>query len=50
VTDRLTEAVVGAEAQFVLVTEGALLVLGYRFGDAIAWAATAPFHWHWLPP
>jgi hypothetical protein len=41
------EAAVGrAEAEFMLVVEGPLLVLGYRFGEGTPWSWTAPFNWH----
>lgn len=50
ITDLQAEAVAGGEAEFALMIEGPLLVLGYRFGDAVPWAATAPLHWQGLPP
>ena len=50
VTDLHAEAVAGGEAEFALVVEGPLLVLGCRFGACVRWAAAAPFNWHWLPP
>jgi hypothetical protein len=49
ITDLQAEAVAGGEAEFALVVEGPLPVLGYRFGAAVPWAATAPFHWQGLP-
>jgi hypothetical protein len=45
------EAAVGhAEAEFVLVVEGPLLVFGSRFGAARAWSWAAPYNWHFAPP
>ncbi|MBX6315668.1 MAG: hypothetical protein IRY99_22550, partial [Isosphaeraceae bacterium] len=48
-TPALVEAVARGEAEFALIVEGPLLVLGYRFGTAVPWSATAPFYWHLLP-
>ncbi len=45
------EAAVGrAEAEFALVVEEPLFVLGYRFGDVMTWSWTAPYNWHFAPP
>src|SRR3954451_10298344 len=49
VPSRLEAAVGGAEAEFALVVEGPLLVLGYRFGDAVPWSWAAPYNWHFAP-
>lgn len=37
------------EAEFALVVEGTLLVLGDRFGESAPWSSPAPFHWHMVP-
>jgi hypothetical protein len=44
------EAAVGlAEAEFALIVEGPLLILGSRFGHAAAWSWSAPYNWHFAP-
>jgi hypothetical protein len=45
------DAAVGrAEAEFSLIVEGPLLVLGSRFGDTRPGARAAPYNWHFAPP
>lgn len=46
--DRQVDDVAHGEAEFALIVEGPLIVLGYRFGEAIPWSAAAPFHWDTL--
>lgn len=48
VTAKETRAVGFGKASFALVVEPPLIVLCYRFGDAIPWSA-APYHWHRVP-
>jgi hypothetical protein len=49
VDDRQAATIGRAEAEFALVVEGPLLVLGYRFGVSGPWSYTAPFNWHMVP-
>jgi hypothetical protein len=49
VTDREIRAVGFGQAAFALVVDTPLMVLCYRFGDAIPWSL-APYHWHRIPP
>ena len=44
VTDREVRSVEGGRAQIALVVEPPLIVLCYRFGDAIPWSI-ASYHW-----
>ncbi|WP_406696984.1 hypothetical protein V5E97_38965 [Singulisphaera sp. Ch08] len=39
-----------AEAEFALVVEGPLLVLGARFGETMPWAWARPYHWYFTAP
>src|SRR5947209_5886255 len=48
VTASEARAVGFGKASFALVVEPPLIVLCYRFGDAIPWSA-APYHWHRVP-
>ncbi len=44
----VVEAVQGGPAEFALIVRPGVLVLAYRFGDAIPWA-DAPYSWHLQP-
>lgn len=46
VDDHMVETIKQTDAEFALVVESPLLVLGYRFGDSASWSYTAPFNWH----
>jgi hypothetical protein len=48
VTQREIQAVGFGQAAFALVVEPPLIVLCYRFGDAIPWSL-APYRWHRIP-
>ena len=48
-TARQVAAVKHAEAEFALVVEKPLIVLGARFGSH-PWVWTAPYNWHFAPP
>jgi hypothetical protein len=37
------------EAEFALVVDDPLILLGYRFGKDAPWSFAAPFNWHLLP-
>jgi hypothetical protein len=50
VTPRHEAAVGRAGAEFALVVEEPLFVLGYRFGDVMPWSWAAPYNWHFAPP
>ncbi|HEV3165203.1 MAG TPA: hypothetical protein VGZ22_14345 [Isosphaeraceae bacterium] len=49
VTERETRAVGFGRASFALVVEPPLIMLCYRFGDAIPWSL-APYRWHRIRP
>lgn len=46
---RRETAVRTAEAEFALVVEGPLIVLGSRFGG-LPWMWASPYNWHFAPP
>lgn len=48
VAPAVVEAMQGGPAEFALIVRPGVLVLAYRFGDAIAWA-DAPYSWHLQP-
>jgi hypothetical protein len=50
VTERQEAAVGRDEAEFALVVEGPLLVLGSRFGVTLPWSWATPYNWHFAPP
>ncbi|SIO65877.1 hypothetical protein SAMN05444166_7870 [Singulisphaera sp. GP187] len=47
---RHERAVARAEAEFALVVEGPLFVIGARFGTAMPWAWARPYHWRFTAP
>jgi hypothetical protein len=48
INENLCNAVGRGPAEFALVVESPLIVLGYRFGTVVPWS-TAPFSWHMQP-